>query len=279
MRDDIERKQDHDMRGMKLHRVGISVLVLALLLIGAFPVSAWLTKQRRIAAMAQIDNPIAIYIGAGERENMSYININNIDVTSGESNPTGDNEKYTDYVFSIYGNAVYSYMLQLAHTTNNPFRYEIYPAKTGTEGVTATTEGAVKYETHDEDGAPTGSFTFYAADYFLEENGTPTPIAGHYINQAGTYDFSNNPNVTQSEELMMADKTKHDVSYNDTETPEPHAEPLYWKTEDPIPVANEDYMDFTHYYILRVIWPETYNMNTRETDLICIVAKDTTAGE
>lgn len=244
------RKLNKPERRTKLLRAGL--IVLALLLISAIPVSAWLAQRRRFAAFAIIDNPVAIYIGSGQKEDMRYININSIDVTK-TGHPvysTGD-MKYQDFVFCVYGDALTEYRLQMAHTTNNPFRYELYHAQEDTDASPAASD--VKYELHDAAGRPTGTYKYYKIS-------DATPVPGAYKNQ-----------VASGDEPILATNALHGQSYGTYSSVEAHAEPLYWQTTGTVSSHVENGV-FLNYYILRVYWPKSYMHNTRETDILCIAA-------
>ena len=95
--------------------VSISVVLLV-----ALPVYAWFTHKRSIALTTKINAPTQLYITAGNKESVANLEMADIDVENGS---------YKDFVFGIGGADVQQYQIQLAHTTNIPFEYEIYRAK------------------------------------------------------------------------------------------------------------------------------------------------------
>ena len=95
--------------------VSISVVLLV-----ALPVYAWFTHKRSIALTTKINAPTQLYITAGNKESVANLEMADIDVEDGN---------YKDFVFGIGGADVQQYQIQLAHTTNIPFEYEIYRAK------------------------------------------------------------------------------------------------------------------------------------------------------
>ena len=107
-------------------------IVLTITLCISIPVYAWFSGQRKVAQLAKIKAPDDLYINAAHRED-----IINLDMTA-----VNVNSKYTvtengllhdvpitsqGYVFSISGEWVNSYTLQIEHTTNIPFRLDIFP--------------------------------------------------------------------------------------------------------------------------------------------------------
>lgn len=103
------------------YAIRLAILLAAIIAaVSSMHAGAWFYFGRKAAAPADIDNPLAIYIKAGNKEDIKYIDLSNIDKTQGTT---------YDVVFSVCGTNVEFYKLQLAFTTNNQFEYEIYPAK------------------------------------------------------------------------------------------------------------------------------------------------------
>ena len=95
-----------------------------MVLLVALPVYAWFTHKRSIALTTKINAPTQLYITAGNKESVANLEMADIDV---------ENDSYKDFVFGIGGADVQQYQIQLAHTTNIPFEYEIYRAKSVSE--------------------------------------------------------------------------------------------------------------------------------------------------
>lgn len=150
--------------------VSISVVLLV-----ALPVYAWFTHKRSIALTTKINAPTQLYITAGNKESVANLEMADIDVENGS---------YKDFVFGIGGADVQQYQIQLAHTTNILFEYEIYRAKSVSE--TEKSE-AVVYVSDEE------NKTFY---YKIDGN----KISGHYLNQQGSE--------------ILANSTLHEKSYD-----------------------------------------------------------------
>jgi len=102
-------------------------LVLALALFIAVPTFAWFNGQTQMAKLAKIKAPDDLYINAAHREDKIYLDMKSIDVTKKFKNSSNEDQFVTskNFVFSISGNYVNSFTLQMEHTTNNPYSYTI----------------------------------------------------------------------------------------------------------------------------------------------------------
>ena len=257
---------------LKVKLIGLSISIfftIAALVI--IPVYAWLVG-REIVAYAPIDTSTALFIGAGNEEDIKYLSFEGIDV-SGENG-----KKYFDYVFSVTGESVKYYKLQLAFTTNNSFTFDLYRATTE---VVANPEGVVNYQTHNSAGVVTGTIRYY-----IVPNGK---VAGVYKNDKNNDkigdDSGNFYNATYGQ---ITDQGAYTTGYANVDQ---NAVPLYWQTASKIEaVFEEGTLKFTDYYILRLYngYPQEENgevtivggkvNNDRETDIICISAKSFSDG-
>lgn len=227
--------------------VGISLaIIMSVFVLVTIPVYSWFAK-RNLNVYAPITTSTSLYIGAGNNEDIRYLYFDGIDV---ENRVT-----YKDYVFSISGEFVKHYKIQLAFTTNNQFTFELYRATDDITKKSSSIEGSVVYTTHDDNED--------VITYYIQENGF---MRGIYLNQDGNsilgIDDLNNP--------------LYQETYGDYENVNKYAVPLYWQTLDTIDISTND--NFPHYFILRV---KTNNkdLNDRETDIICIAAKDFTSAD
>ena len=109
------RKMEKKKKRQLVIAVSLSVVLLV-----ALPVYAWFTHKRSIALTTKINAPTQLYITAGNKESVANLEMADIDVENGS---------YKDFVFGIGGTDVQNYQIQLAHTTNIPFEYEIYRKK------------------------------------------------------------------------------------------------------------------------------------------------------
>lgn len=206
--------------------VSISVVLLV-----ALPVYAWFTHKRSIALTTKINAPTQLYITAGNKESVANLEMGNIDVESGT---------YKDFVFGVSGKDVSKYQIQLAHTTNIPFEYEIYRAKS--VGETEKSE-AVVYVSDEE------NKTFY---YKIDGN----KISGHYLNQQGSE--------------ILANSTLHEKSYDTYSNVQKNAEALYWQSDDLS--VNDTENPFCDYFIIRVKWNDKVQ-NNKETDMVYLTVQ------
>ena len=112
----------------------VAASVLTLILIVAIPIFAWFANQKKIAELAKIKAPDELYINAAHKEDIINLDMTSVDVT--KKYTTTDNGVLTEhditsqsFVFSVSGEWVNSYTLQIEHTTNNPFKYTICEGK------------------------------------------------------------------------------------------------------------------------------------------------------
>lgn len=113
-------------RSRRRSRVVFAVIVSAAVLL-IIPVFAWLYRQRSMETVTKVNMPYALFIGAGDAKPVQQLELSNIDV-SGE-------QKSKDVVFCVYSKKPGTrYHLQLAHTTNIGFRYEIEKAELSDSG-------------------------------------------------------------------------------------------------------------------------------------------------
>lgn len=156
MKEQTERQQDegrqgkHRMRLTRKKRVVISV-ILAFSALLALPVFAWLYMHRSMETITKVNMPNALLIGAGDAKPIQQLELSNIDVSGAQ--------KYKDVVFCVYSTKPgLAYHLQLAHTTNIGFSYEIDKASIETDAV----NGSI----------------FYLGDYYKKGS----KLAGNYLN-------------------------------------------------------------------------------------------------
>ena len=247
-------------KNRRLLRTGITAAVLLTVLSISIAVEAWFYYGRSTAAISEVSDPMAMFIKAGNREDVRYIELGGIDVENQGTEMSGD-KKYMDFVFCVEGSNVEYFKLQLAYTTNNQFEYEIYPATETTDPVPNNNGGYVDYTLHD--GTNTVKH-YYIAD------GT-TALRGDFLNDK-----------TVDSELLGKDNTDddeekryYDMTYGTYSNHHKYAVPLYWQADE---IQRADYHNqpnFYNYYILRVIWNNNA-INNKETDIIYISAKNTT---
>ena len=210
----------------------VIAVALSVVLLVALPVYAWFTHKLSIALTTKINAPTQLYITAGNKESVANLEMADIDVEDGN---------YKDFVFGIGGADVQQYQIQLAHTTNIPFEYEIYRAKDVPEA--DKNNDTVVYVSDEE------NKTFY---YKIDGN----KISGHYLNQQGSE--------------ILADSTLHGKSYDSYGNVQKNAEALYWQS-DGLSV-NDAENPFCDYFIIRVKWNENVK-NNKETDMVYLTVQ------
>lgn len=221
------RKMEKKKKRQLVIAVSLSVVLLV-----ALPVYAWFTHKRSVALTTKINAPTQLYITAGNKESVANLEMADIDVENGS---------YKDFVFGIGGADVQQYQIQLAHTTNIPFEYEIYRAKSVQEA--DKDDDTVVYVSDEE------NKTFY---YKIDGN----KISGHYLNQQGSE--------------ILANSTLHEKSYDSYGNVQKNAEALYWQSVDLS--VNDAEKPFCDYFIIRVKWNDKVQ-NNKETDMVYLTVQ------
>lgn len=269
---------------------------------------AWFSYQRRIAKLMKIDSPNVLYLNSAHREDainfevkginaeekivddygnaVLYDDSGNVDMVNGKEK----NITHKDYVFNVTGEAVDTFTIQLAYTTNNPFSYELYAANeyTAAEVTSQSLKVAeneavlVEYqlsqsELNPELPAITGSqyhlnvtppnSLYYKIDTAcLDTQATSGKYTGRYLNK--TTDTSGNE---------IADGTYKATTYPGYNNVQGNADPVYWQANgvEAFPGdENPDKSPFSRHFILRVKWDEGELDNAaKETDIIYITVK------
>ena len=209
----------------------IAAVAAAALALVVLPVFAWLYMQRSMETITKVNMPYALLIGAGDAKPIQQLQLSNIDVSASKSK---------DVVFCVYSEKPSkSYDLQLAHTTNIGFTYEIYTATRA--DTNASTENVVSY---------------LGKQYIKGKL-----LTGSYLNKDESSDYA-------------TDKY-HGITYNEYDKTyvQKSAEPLYWKTSSPVtlPDKADDTGYYVNYYILHITWGDDVQ-NNKETDMIYLMA-------
>lgn len=281
----------------------ITALILTVALMISIPSYAWLQRQREIARLERIKSPDMLFITAADREDKINIDMNNIDVNAKwNTTPTPTNANYKYFVFSVAGQYVTNYNLQLAHTKNNNYKYEIFEADGSTTEPAADVierdyieydrKKNIPFELPNTLTSKYGSANDYPTIYYkIKKDSNNTPISlnqgtytitpaqggtpavtktydGHYLNMnssSGSNDYERTANSTG---------VYHNKTYNYDEV-EIHSEPLYWQvTKIPVDMVNNEKKPFYHEYILKVSWDSTANLTNlaqyKDTDIVYI---------
>ena len=221
----------------------VIAMVMTVALMVAVPTLAWFSYQKKVATMAKIDSPAKLSFKAGAGEDIINFKMSGIDIRDGSPQ---------DFVFCVEGEDISRYNLQLAHTTNINFTYQIYRAKE-----TESTAGIQYVKSSDSE------------PIYYQKIGEAIPISA--VNGTDDTFTSRKLGNTQYEKQ----------SYDDGDKRQRFAEPLYWQTNTAITANNEskDYDElntdesaFRNYYVLEVSWGSNVT-NDKETDMIYLTAE------
>ncbi len=212
---------------MKKKIMLIISLVCTIASIIVIPVFAWFSNRREAAVMAKINSPTTLYLYAGgQQEDAAYINLGDIEID--EDSLNDESKRFKEYIICISGKDVSFYDIQLAHTTNIPFSYELYHAYDVTDSDNnAYIEDSVEYKS-----AEIENKSYYYAygdrSYAGSANRASVKIAGDYINREngvsdGTIDF----------ESYDTDNTDEDGVNDNVQI---NAYPVYWQNTSSISV-------------------------------------------
>lgn len=230
----------------------------SLLLIIGVPVFAWFYYANNLETMTQIKEPDNLDIRAGNFDPIINLELSNIDIEAMKKNETS---QY--YVFSVSaGDYKINYNIQLAHTTNIPFKYTIWRATK----VSGSGENIVAY--HPLDNAD--EVTYYQKDnspLVLTPLNADAGNASHY-----------------GRVIAQSSGDYYVKTYSGVDLPEIYAVPMYLKTAEPITPTEKGDHD---YFILQLDWDDAaategafaqWNKveNNKETDIIYISASRST---
>jgi len=241
--------------GKKLQAIIASVITLVLLV--SLPVYAWFALGGKMEAFTKIKEPENLDIRAGHYDAVQYFSLNDIDI---ESIATGTPHRV---VFSVNaGDYKIPYQIQLAHTTNIPFKYKIYRASESTT-------------------APNGTYVTYVSEPLKEQGETDYTF---YYSMGTEIELeAKNPDpdskTNYGRQLAIGNGDYYNDTYDSSDEPEIYAVPIYEQsgiiTDDP----NSDH----DYFILEISWDNTvaeggnfadWNAakNQKETDMIYLTA-------
>ena len=245
-------------------------LVIAILCTAAIPVYAWFSYQDKIEAMSKIKEPPSINLASGGQDPALYITLENIDVTSGT-------EKFV--VFSVEPGKYSAYDIQLSHTTNIPFTYQLYRVKQDDDN------GTIKYTDHTIDAGGKETDIFYSVI---------TDAVGTTLGEVVLSDLNADNGGTGR---TLGDEAKLQNSFNrknyaDTDHVNQYVKPLY-SVARRIPQLNDrtDGSNDRDYFAIKISWTPgnnasyndatywNYAFNNKETDIIYISAKQNTYEE
>lgn len=210
----------------------VTAIAMALLALLIVPVFGWMYMERSMETMTKINIPYALKLGAGNTRPIQELELSNIDV-SGE-------QKYKDIVFCVYSSQENrEYDLQLAHTSNIGFTYNIYHAS------------------KDENGS---------VNYLKENYSQGADLKGSYLNkQDGSKYATERFHETTYDSYNSVQISAEPLYWKTTDK-----QILNEKNRASTTIDKDTY--YVDYYILRISWDDTVQ-NNKETDMIYIMAK------
>ena len=268
-------------------KVQLVVAVLLTVALGiAIPIYAWFANQKKAAELYKIEYPNSLYLNAAHREDRMYFNLDELNLDEyymdDDNTPhnygTPEHPEYRErtsrlYAFSVSGEGITSFTLQLAHTNNNKLRYTVYEAtETGTKPASGDENfDYVHYERHMGEGDNVENPLTFSDDLVGIKDAYYTK--GDQI----SLDFKN-PDLTDSDGILALKNTTdkyYKKTYGETNVNvQAHAVPSYWQTNIILSRTDIDpnSKQFCKYFILEVSWDDTQG-NTKETDMIYLAVR------
>lgn len=241
-------------------------LIIAILCTLSVPAFAWFFYQDRIETFSKIKEPPSINLASGGDDPALYISLENIDVSK-------STEKYI--VFSVEPGKYSAYDIQLSHTTNIPFTYELYRIQEDENGM-------IEYVDHTRV-VNVEETTIKYKIMTMPKKTEPWQVILTDINpDDGT------TGRTLGDETALAAYNR--CNYTENDKVNPYVKPIY-SVARRIPQLNEneDGSSARDYFAIKITWTQGANnltesdanywnnaYNNKETDLIYISAKQNT---
>lgn len=241
-------------------------LIIAILCTMAVPAFAWFVYQDRIETFSKIKEPPSINLASGGDDPALYISLENIDVSK-------STEKYI--VFSVEPGKYSAYDIQLSHTTNIPFTYELYRIQEDDKGL-------IEYIDHTRD---------VNAEEMTIKYKIMTMPKGTAAWKVELKDINPDKKTTGRTLGVENDLNKYNrKNYADTDNVNQYVKPIYSVARRvPQLNENEDGSSARDYFAIKITWTQGANnltesdanywnnaYNNKETDLIYISAKQNT---
>lgn len=253
-------------------KIQLVVAIICTLTIGVY---AWFAVQDRIEALSKIKEPPSINLASGGDDPALYITLENIDVTSG-------NEKFV--VFSVEAGKYSAYDIQLSHTTNIPFEYELYRVREDANGDIVYTDHT--RNTNQETGVNVETDLHYSimTGYNYSGTGSAAIASGKVALTNINADLTDYRVLGSEDALASKDRRNYDTTNDEVNK---YVKPLY-SVARKIPQLNasEDGSADRDYFAIKIIWHTNpniredderywdYAFNNKETDIIYISAKE-----
>ena len=249
-------------------------LVIAILLTSAVPVYAWFARQNRIEAMNKVKEPPSINLASGGDDPALYISLENIDVSKAT-------EKYI--VFSVVPGKYSAYDIQLTHTTNIPFTYELYR-------IQENENGDIEYMDHTRIVNPeTGLSVESLLHYSVMSEMTDSVTTNGKILLSDINPLNDGSRILGNEDTLAA---KNRRNYDTEDNVNQYVKPVYSIARRIRQLnENEDGSKNRDYFAIKLSWTTTdsvsegeshywdYAFNNKETDIIYISAKQNAISE
>ena len=246
--------------GNKIQVVAATVVTLVLVI--GVPVYAWFVLGGKIEAFTKIKEPDNLDIRAAHYDAIQYFDLSDIDIEAMNTNNTPHR-----VVFSVSaGDYKIPYQIQLAHTTNNPFKYRLFRATEYT-GNNPPANPAVTYISVPlkNQGESEANYTFY------------------YVKYAEVTLTAKNPDsasvTAYGRELALGSGNYYTNTYDGSDEPEIYAVPIYEQSGR----INYDPNSEHDYFVLEISYDSTARTtgnfsewntaeNKKETDMIYLTA-------
>lgn len=253
----INKLKKMDPKKLKIYLI-ITTAMLFTALVALISVNAWFTGKKSMETVTLIETPTQLVLGSGNRESIQRLDLGDIDAQPASESEIGVHRK--QYVFSVSSpdDKVKSYIIQLAHTTNIPFKYKVYKAEELTSEI----------NNEEADGKIIVPYTSISGDIvnYSFDRSSDSLVSLNIMN----------PEEEGSE--LLADQDDYSFSYDTYNNVQKNAKPVYLKSAE---IENKENSSFIHYYILEIEW-ETGNtvdgyklknaVNNKETDIVYLMA-------
>lgn len=255
----------------KIKKLSLAVkiqLAIAIVFTISIPVLAWFAYQDRIEALSKIKKPPSINLASGGEDPAIYISLENIDVN------TPNHEQYV--LFSIEPGKYSAYDIQLTHTTNIPFTYQLFRVKEDSEN------GTIEYTDHTR---TEGTETSLKYSIMTEQTDVVTTAGEVNLSTINPDTLTTTRTIGNEGSLPANHK-----NYLGTDEVNQYVKPLYHVARRiPQLTGGVDGSDSRDYFAIKITWQVDNNIaednarywdfafNNKETDIIFISAKQNTA--
>lgn len=258
-------------------------LAIALMFTMAIPVYAWFAYKDTIEALTKVKEPPSINLASGGDDPALYVTLENIDVT------TAGSEKFI--VFSIEPGKYSAYDIQLSHTTNIPFTYELYRVREDENGEIEYTDHSRNVDAETGENVETTLHYSIMTAYNYSATGAATISAGKVtLQDINPDDRSTGRYLGDEEDLAAKNRRNYKVGEGADDVNQ-YVKPLYSVARRiPQLIQSDDDSAERDYFAIKITWTPgagivteasanywNYAFNNKETDLIYISAKQNTA--